>query len=317
MDLTSRPAHPARRAGGASLLELMIGLAVGLFVVLGVATAYANATRSNRINDTVAVTQETARVLGQLVAHDVMAAGHWGLAPDAARIAGRAGAAGALATTAADDCADRWYIALDRALEAYEAANPFGASCIPDAAYRADTDVLALRYVGAAFDAATAPAGTAVLRAHRSAGALFLAGGAAPDLGAEAEDHPLITRGYWIGAQPGGEPAMHLGQLGVDGAAPGLIDSELAVGVEDFQVEFGVDMDDDEVVDGFRAADEIAPWDASRVRAVKFWLLVKDVNVAERAFDDKTYNYAGRSFTSTDGRYRYLYTTTVVRRNPG
>jgi hypothetical protein len=187
---------------------------------------------------------------------------------------------------------------------------------VPAAAYRGGTDVLAVRYAGESLGAVAA--GTTMLRANRGGGALYIAGaGAPPDLGPEAKDHALQARIYWVGSGADGEPAMYLGQLEVVSGAPRLVEYELASGVEDFQFELGVDSDRDGVVDGFRSADELDPWDPTMVRAVKLWILVKSVGGPVGEFDDKEYRYAGKTFVSNDGSYRYLYTTTVLRRNRG
>lgn len=85
-----RCACTARRSRGLSLVELLVGTALGLFVVAGVATLFANQLREQHALRREALLTQDLGSAADLIARDLRRAGHWGDAaagvwsPDAA-----------------------------------------------------------------------------------------------------------------------------------------------------------------------------------------------------------------------------------------
>ena len=92
MTLNRRPLHSAQR--GMSIVELMVGIALGMFLVAGAATLFvSHLGNSRRLLQEARVNQDL-RAAADLIARDLRRAGHWGNA-----IAGTVVATGATATT--------------------------------------------------------------------------------------------------------------------------------------------------------------------------------------------------------------------------
>ena len=89
---------------------------------------------------------------------------------------------------------------------------------------------------------------------------------------------------------------------------------ELVSGVEDMQLDYGVDTNDDEVADFYKTATQVTAagqWEA--VITVKVSLLIR---ARETYMDeDQTYIFNGNTFTSNDHRLRRVFTTVVTIRN--
>jgi type IV pilus assembly protein PilW len=94
-----------------------------------------------------------------------------------------------------------------------------------------------------------------------------------------------------------------------------LAAEEIAYGVDDFQVQYGLDTDNDNSVDSF--VDAAAAGDAmwGQVIAARIWLLVR-AECPETGFtNESTYTMAGVDHTPGDNYRRQLYTSTIRLRN--
>ncbi len=129
----------------------------------------------------------------------------------------------------------------------------------------------------------------------------------------------LVAHGYFIHAAStndkcptaGKVPSLYRMTL-VNGA---LATEEIAYGVDDFQVQYGVDTDNDNSVDSYldAAAAGDAMW--GQVIAARIWLLVR-AECPETGFtNESTYTMAGANYTPNDGYRRQLYTSTIRLRN--
>lgn len=63
---------------GLTLVELMVAMAISLFLLLGISYIYVNSTNTYRLQNAVAQTQENARVALERLARDIRMAGYWG-----------------------------------------------------------------------------------------------------------------------------------------------------------------------------------------------------------------------------------------------
>lgn len=86
---------------------------------------------------------------------------------------------------------------------------------------------------------------------------------------------------------------------------------EIADGVEQMQLEYGIDTNADQVANQFVAADAIG---AARVVAIRVSLLLgsQQTNLVRTA---QTYNFDGAAVTATDKRMRTPFSTTIALRN--
>jgi type IV pilus assembly protein PilW len=119
-----------------------------------------------------------------------------------------------------------------------------------------------------------------------------------PDL---TETHLLLTRGYYVATRSDASatvPSLRRKSLSFSGGAPLLVDEEVAPGVEDLQIELGVDTNGDQSADYYVTADMV-PATATVVSA-RVWLLVRAPRFEPGFTDDRTYTYADRAGTAED-----------------
>ncbi|HEY5740482.1 MAG TPA: PilW family protein [Gammaproteobacteria bacterium] len=115
----------------------------------------------------------------------------------------------------------------------------------------------------------------------------------------------LQTVNYFIAAGESGEPALFRREFG---NAP----RELIEGTEDLQILYGVDTDNDDFPNQYLTADKVLNF--NDVVAVRVMLLVRSVddNVTDTP---QTYTYNGVTQTADDRRLRQSFSATVALRN--
>jgi type IV pilus assembly protein PilW len=132
----------------------------------------------------------------------------------------------------------------------------------------------------------------------------------------------MHSKFYYVADNPAtGRPGLYV--QGLTGGG-----QELLEGVEDLQLEFGVDSDNDLVIDAWKTANNVTDaewesWDCSvtnpdgadcdLVRAVRYSILVRsEENVLT---EPQKYTFNGADVTATDRRLRQIFTSTVGIRN--
>lgn len=328
--------HP-RLQHGISLVELMVALSIGLFLLAGAVTVFGKTRDLYRTNDASARLQETARYAMGTIEADLRMANYWGLMSRADLIEN--GPAldlvnppavdptyalpADLSTYAAtiNSCGAMWAVKLPAYVEAND--NAYGYGCAAFGTPAAGTDQLTVRRAGTQLIAnLAASAGQIKLQTSRVQGTLFsgttIPAGYAPPL---SETRALVVHGYYV--DQASEQAADLGslrrkQLGFAGGAPAILDQEIVPGVQDLQVEFGVDLDADQNADYFVAPSAAIPA-GDQVVAVRVWLLVRSETPELGFVDNRTYSYASRvggaAITPNDNFRRLLVSKTFALRN--
>src|SRR3970040_1032548 len=88
----------AHKQYGMTLIELMVALAIGAFLMIGAITVFMQSRTTFRVTESLARMQENARFALDLLETDVRMAHYWGLNTITSTVANRAGpAAGAFA----------------------------------------------------------------------------------------------------------------------------------------------------------------------------------------------------------------------------
>jgi type IV pilus assembly protein PilW len=339
---------------GLTLIELVIAMAVSVTIVAGALGLYAQVRGTYRVNERIARLQEQARFALSMIEPDIELAGYYGYtnvaeaiyfvrganpdSPIATALALRqfpvsAGAplpaAVAGLPAGAHSCGVNF--AVDVMTPVQGSNDVFalgrGATC---KAYQSrpqpGSDTLTLRRV--ATEPGTPEAGRIQIYASRFTSLtrqLMFADGTAPGI-VDADHHvrDFIVRSYYIARDSVGQkdfPALRVKTLTRSGANAVFDDDEVMPGIEDLQVQFGIDSRAGEQRAG-RATRYVNPdfVDLPRVQvvAVRVWLRVRS-DEPEADFDDtKTYEYANVSYTpaGADRRYRRtLISRTVTLRN--
>jgi type IV pilus assembly protein PilW len=324
---------------GLSLVELMVALSIGTFLLAGTLSVFAKTRDLYRTNDAAARLQETARYAMSTLEADLRMANYWGLMSRSDLIEN--GPALDLANPPAVDptyslpaeltpyagtisqCGAMWAVKLPAYVEATDSYTlgcaAFGAGAV------AGSDTLTIRRVSTqVIDAGGlgASAGQIKIQTSRVQGTLFssstLPAGYLPPL---SETRAVVVNGYYIDQdsdQRAGTPSLRRKQLDVAGGAPTISDLQIVPGVEDLQVEFGADFNNDQNADYFVAPNTAIPA-GDQVVSVRIWLLVR-AEQQETAFTDtRTYDYGSRTgvaaYAPGDSFRRVLVTKTIALRN--
>lgn len=322
------------RQRGMSLVELMVAMAIGLFLLAGAITVFGKTRDLYRTNDTASRLQETARYAMSTIEADLRLANYWGLMSRADLIENGpaldpasppdvdpayslpADLTGYAATI--NDCGPMWAVKLPAYVEATDAA--YGLACAEFGTAVGGSDTLTIRRASA--NVVPATAGMIKVQTSRVQGSLF-SGTALPAgySAALSETRALVAHGYYVDQASGmdpGMPSLRRKQLEFDGAAPVIVDREIVPGVQDLQVEFGADLDNDQNADYFVQPGTVIPA-GDQIVAVRVWLLVRGEQGEAGFVDNRTYDYASRTgaaaITPNDPFRRILVSKTIALRN--
>ena len=332
-----------RYASGFSLIEMMLAMVIGLIIMAGVMQVYITSRDTQRVSEDQIEMLSNARFVLETIAYDLRHTNMWGRQNNGALLACQKTGGLSLVCppgkempAAEADCEVGNYINVLRPLFASDDSSPYTATCTSQS-YKPGTDVLTVGYADTNQIATSAlAAGVAYLRTSLTGGAFFVGTGpnVLPDMplipgwddDTKSSNHAVVSRAYYASDYayvPGdGIPSLRRSDL-VAGPA---VSSELLVpGVEEFQLEFGVDIgtngnqggDRDGQVDAYVKASNVANWSLDVVTA-RIWLLMR---AAHRNEDDlyagaETFNLGGKVVVAPDdGHLRYLVSGVVKMRN--
>lgn len=124
----------------------------------------------------------------------------------------------------------------------------------------------------------------------------------------------FISRAFYIGVGASGEPSLY--RITYTQGATAQVIEEIAEGVENMQVLFGIDVNADNYADRYVTAMDVTSHDA--VVSLKLSLLARTPDEIKETASNNTYNLLGTTVTSpTDRRLRYAFNTTIKLRNKG
>lgn len=314
-----------RTSQGLTLNELLIAMALGLFLVAGIMTVFVQNKRSYVQDDELARMQENARYALRLISRELNLAGLSGYYRFAAHTVEGT-------PTISGDCGTNWAVKLDQPVDFSNdvTTTPY-ASCIDAADVETGTDVLVVRRTADDYTlddgnlnskAALDPAATDADRIYLAKYGLdykFVKGsevtGADMTSGSgvglwEYYVKVFYIRPYAVSTGDG------IPTLCVEGLKLSSMSSACLVeGVENLQLEFGVDGNGDGVADQFKATPS-----ASELRdavAVRVYLLMRSIGPIAGYTNDKKYTLGSTlvNYVPNDRFFRRVYSTTILLRN--
>lgn len=324
-----------RRQRGLTLIEMMVALAIGTFLMAGTLTVFAKTRDLYRTNEAAARLQENARYAMSTIEADLRLASNWGLVnradlienavpPDEPIPAALAGQADAI-----DACGDRWGIDLGHYVEAADGdyrLDDSTSDCDAFGTASDDADVLTIRH--ATFNPIPlaglgATNGMIKIQTSRAMGSLFTGTTRPSGLAtSDTQTNGLVVNSYYIDEDSEtreGLPSLRRKSLGAAGGAAVVRDEKIIQGVEDLQVQFGVDSSGDQNADFYLNpdADLGAAVDAGgTIVSARVWLLVRGEDPEVGFTDDRTYNIANHAaYSPADAFRRVLVVKTVMLRN--
>ena len=295
------------RQSGVSMVELLVAMLLGLFLLYALIEILINGKQSFGSANHLSRLQENGRISTNLVVSDLKRAGYMGGNSNVLDIFGSTGR-----VDPAISCANAnssWARMVTEGVNGIDDSNA-GYACVPDGTYLRG-DVLAIRYA-APWIADTFSANKVYLRSSLFEGKIFTGADEALAINT-VEDEPqnvreLMAFAYFVGDSGrtcGGQAVPSLFRVNLNDDSQPVV-NELLPGIEDFQVQYGVN---GQYVD----AGAVTDW--TNVATVRIWLLVR-AECTETGFaDGNTYTYGDQVYTPNDGFRRQLYSSVVMMRN--
>lgn len=343
----------ASRQSGLSMVELLVALAIGSFLIIGAVTLQSQSRRNFDVGEQQARLQESARFVIATIEPHLELAGVYGFTPDPSSVlwynAGDLTSSSLMRTAMARVpgltaelavCGNNFAVDVLMPVAATNGAYDLACPAQGGGAV-VGTDLMVLRHSApGAQDATVAKLQVySERRAPQTTTRLFLSDDP-PDvlLDDQREVRDMVVQAYYISTNSQGRvgtPAMRVKRLTSIGGVAQFEDQELIRGVEDLQVQFGVDPGDDNNGDGIgddwndngvadfvdgRVMQYVNPGDAlldsAQVVSVRIWVRVR-ADQPERGFvDQRTYEYADIApFRPNDNFRRVVISRTIYLRN--
>ena len=335
---------PRKRQRGFSLIELMVAMTIGLIVLAGVGYLYVQSRQSFSSMDNVSRMQETARYALEIMSHDIRMAGYRGCASSTGKFINTVNSTDAaynfgVPVNGYDASGAGWSPALPSGVGGLSGIKPGTDAIILRSAFGGGTTVTAQPGVSGLNDSSdlkvstpnelavgdiaivtncnaatvfqiTGPTGCCATSNVVHNTGVGTPGNSTKALGENyaqngGEIVKMESRAYFIRTGASKRPALWQ-QAGANAA------QEIADGVENMQIQYGVDTDGDGVVDSYTPAGVGINW--NQVVAVRISLLVVSPD-DQIATSSQTYTYDGASVTAGDKKLRQVFTTTVSVRN--
>ncbi|MFK8015413.1 MAG: PilW family protein [Gammaproteobacteria bacterium] len=309
---------------GFSLIELMVGLAIGVFLIAGTLSVYQESQSAILVSERMARMQESGRYAISVIEEDIRAVGLWGLLNSTEYVAGRATPADAVDIAVTGDCQVNWVVNIDTPIEGFDNSNGYAATCLSGVNYVNNSDVLVLRHADERdLTAADLGVGGIYLRSDQTHAEIFagttLPNGFAPD----ARINEIRAIAYFISDESDSDadtPSLRRAFVDMTGATPTIDTEEVISGIEDFQVQYGVDLSGDGSANSYLNADDVV--DEAQIVALRLWLRLR-TSTPEIGFDDEmSFLYSDQLFsaattsTADDDPYRRaVLSKTIELRN--
>ena len=311
-----------RTQAGLTLVELMVALAIGSFLVIGAVQIYNQSREAFIINESIARVQETAQFAMDTIESDLRMASNWGRTSRSLSILGRFDDPKAL-NFVPGDCGNDWVLDLSKPVDGTDQGYTLPCAALGGA--QAASDLITIRRASVA--AQPVQAGRLQIQSTRMHGEIFDDGAVPPIFNpAESATHNLMVSSYYVAADSNlipGVPTLRRKVLVVNGGVSAVDDQEVAPGVENLQVQLGVDVDEDNTVDRYvnPGSDIYNPAAAgyipgARVITARIWLVVRGTSRETGIADNTNYQPGNANLGTFNDEYRRLQVSkTILLRN--
>jgi type IV pilus assembly protein PilW len=349
---------------GFSIIELLVALTIGTVLIGGAVYVYSQSRRTSMVTDSVARLQENGRYVFSVIEPDLQLAGYYGYSNQPYNLKFISGGTLATPITAinmgqgedktavpglgdAQKCGKNFAVDVISTVEGSQDKYPFDlAKCPPlGGGYQLATDTLTIRRSGMppTDGIGVATNGTIQLLANRlsPSNEFIFADGKLPSDPKPTKNlvqvRDLVVRTYYISVDSTNPAAKNLPALRVKAltSGPTWDDQEVMRGVEDLQVQFGIDTGDyngDEKIDaGLDEDGDGIPDDAYgiatryvdpdklpvgfQVVSVRIWVLLRAETPEQGFVNKQDYTYAGKTYKVNDNFRRVLMSRTIQLRN--
>jgi type IV pilus assembly protein PilW len=312
---------------GLTLIEMMVALAIGSFLMVGAIQIYNQSRQAFVVNESIARVQETAQFAMDTIEADLRMASNWGRNSRGLAVEGRSIIGDANPRDLplpADNCAADW--ALNLALPIDGVNNGYGLACPATGGNQANSDVITIRR--ASVVPVPLEAGRLQVQTTRIQGEVFADGNIPTTFSAaDSATHNLLVSSYYVAPSStliAGVPTLRRHRLIGGGAGgPTIVDEEVAPGIENIQIQLGIDVDADNTVDryvnpGNQIYDPTAAGyiPGARVMTARIWMIVRSVDFEAGVGDTRDYRPGDVVLgVQTDSFRRMQVSKTILLRN--
>lgn len=279
--------------GGMTLIELMIAMLIGLFLMLGTLTVFQQSRSNFRVADSVARLQENARYALDLIEPDIRLASFWGRSSEPGLIDSNIPGAVVVTCDTVDNSAamnppatyTQWTLNILATIRAVDETsgynhNVMGIPCSAVSVPQFQSDALVVRH--ASGQAIPATNGVIQVQTDLTRGEIFNTGAVPGGYDPAAQTHNVMANVYYV--DQGSDLDPNMPSLRVKTLVPGGThqDQEVMAGVENLQVQLGIDTDGDFEVERYVDPDHdtINPTTGgtipgAQIVAVRLWMLMR------------------------------------------
>ncbi len=306
---------------GFTISELMISLGLGLAMVAGAINIFVQNNRSALQDEQISVMMDNGRFVMRLMSRELAMAGFWGKYLDVATIIEHD------SVTVGTDCGngvDDWVMNL-RAVEllphATAVSTALNYQCLPALQVVPGADIFAVKRVAdSGTDDGDIRSGQLYLRTNGAGAQMFLGGGSGtpPPLGGTETNWaymPMIfyIRDYSV-IEGDGLPSLCRAYL-IPDSTPDMSNQCMVDGIENMQIELGIDDDGDFYADYY--TDSPSSAETGDAVAARIYVLARSIEEVPNYTNDKTYQLGSTVVVpANDGYYRRVFSSTVLLRNP-
>lgn len=309
---------------GMTMVELLVALAIGSFLIIGAVQIYNQSRQAFVINESIAKVQETAQFAMDTIEADLRLASYYGRNSRGSAVEGRSlpGTPNPLGLPVPAGCGARWALDLNRPVEGDN--NGYTLPCAPVNGAQANSDTVTTRRATVA--ATPLAGGRLQVQSTRIQGRLFQNGVVPAGFNPlTSQTHDMLVNTYYVSTNSillPGVPTLRRKTL-VSIAGPAIIDQEVVPGVENIQLQFGVDVDLDNTVDRYvNPADVIFdPLDpafipGARIMTARIWLVVRSIEPEIGITDNRVYQPGDVNLGTYNDQFRRLQVSkTILLRN--
>jgi len=325
---------------GYSLIEWMVSMAIGLFLIGGISTLFIAGQRTTEVTFQFGEMQEQGRFALELLGRDIRHAGFYG---DYTGNLMKAGSSITTLTQPTKQCFD------DKSLPTFPtitgeyrsiwAMQVSGSGTVSDMGCILDSDpktdlvadsmVLSIKRVqGEAVDCAPASINSSRYYLASNSSTAEIVTGASVYSGCSGLMSRIANMRLWefqhhvyyldrlTNTDGTITPQLRQMELKVHGSGDGMyLDSGAMVqGVEDLQLMFGVDLTGDGQVNHFLPLSEIndGDWDQQRIVAVQLFLLIRARSLGKAPYKNTATYQLGDRFVTVDDRYRRVLLSEII-----
>ena len=312
---------------GLTMIEMMVALAIGSFLIIGAVQIYTQSRQSYIVNEAIAKVQDTASFAMDAIESDLRMASNWGRMSRGLGVEGRSviGDANPINLTGIPaDCGVDWVLNLAMPVDG-ENNKDHALPCLPSTGMQNNSDHLVVRR--ATVNPTTPVEGRIQIQTTRVQGQIFT-GDEIPSgyTTADSATHDLLVSSYYVADDSElipGVPALRRIVMRMNGTAAEIVDEEVAPGVENLQVQFGIDVNDDNTVDryvnpgsGVYDPEDGAYVAGARIITARVWIVVRSIDREVGLTDETDYTPGDVDLgTYTDEFRRMQVSKTILLRN--